>query len=221
MAEARIQAVLFDKDGTLHDTEKVFYEAWKRAAEEFGGIPDMETTIRDCTGINLVTTKAYWNRKYPDVDFDRYIACRNRHFENLVAHGIPVKEGAVELLTYLTAHGYRVGLATSTGAQMAMEHMRRADMLRFFDRDAIITGNMVAHGKPAPDIYLLAAERLGVLPAACIGVEDSPNGIRAIHAAGMRAVLVPDRVPPTPDVEAMAWKRCDRLTDLIPILENQ
>ena len=76
------------------------------------------------------------------------------------------------------------------------------------------------NGKPAPDIYLLAAERLGVSPEACIGVEDSLNGVRAIHAAGMRAIMIPDMIPPTPDVERLYWKRCDRLTDLIPILAS-
>ena len=91
-------------------------------------------------------------------------------------------------------------------------------MMGYFD--TIVTGDMIEHGKPAPDIYLLAAERLGVDPAECIGVEDSLSGVRAVCAAGMRAVMVPDLIPPTEEIENMLWKKCEGLDELIPILEN-
>ena len=91
-------------------------------------------------------------------------------------------------------------------------------MLPYFD--TVVTGDMIQNGKPAPDIYLLAAERLGVDPADCVGVEDSINGVRSIAAAGMRPVMIPDLIPPTPEVEAILWKKVDRLLDLIPILES-
>ena len=215
-----IKAIIFDKDGTLHDTEKVFMQAWKLAAAELN-VPDIETTIRDCTGTTIEWIGAYWAKKYPNIPFEEYLPRRQYHFGEIVKDGIPVKEGAYELLDYLKERGYAIGMATSTGQRSAMEHLERTDMLKYFAPEAIITGNMVKNGKPAPDIYLLAAERLGVSPEACIGVEDSLNGVRAIHAAGMRAVMIPDMIPPTPDVERLYWKRCDRLTDLIPILESQ
>ena len=94
-------------------------------------------------------------------------------------------------------------------------------MIKYFDKDAIITGDMVEHGKPAPDIYLLAAARLGVDPADCIGVEDSNNGVRAIFAAGMRPVMIPDVVKPAPDVAALAWRQLSALSELIPLLEAE
>ena len=78
---------------------------------------------------------------------------------------------------------------------------------------------MPKHGKPAPDIYLMAAERMGVDPADCMGVEDSPNGVRSIHAAGMRPVMIPDQVQPTSEVEALLWKRCESLADLLALLK--
>jgi beta-phosphoglucomutase-like phosphatase (HAD superfamily) len=92
-------------------------------------------------------------------------------------------------------------------------------MMGYFD--TIVTGDMIEHGKPAPDIYLLAAERLGVDPAECVGVEDSPNGVRSIHAAGMRAVMIPDLVEPSPEVEALVWRKLDCLMDMIPLLEGE
>ena len=161
------------------------------------------------------------DEKYPTIPFEDYLPRRQHHFCEIVKDGIPVKEGAHELLTYLKDHGYLIGMATSTGHKSAMEHLERTGMLEYFSPNAIITGDMVENGKPAPDIYLLAAERLGVIPSECIGVEDSLNGVRAIHAAGMRAVMIPDIVEPTPEVEALAWKRCEGLPDIIPLLEAE
>ena len=212
-----IKAVIFDKDGTLHDTEKVFLKAWRMAAEELH-IPDIENTVRDCTGVNLPDTAVYWAKKYPDMPFEAYLARRQYYFNEIIRDGVPVKAGAVELLTYLTTHGYGVGLATSTPYATTMEHLDRTNMTRFFSPEAIVTGDMVTRGKPHPEIFLKAAARLGVDPAHCVGVEDSLNGIRAVHAAGMQAVMVPDLTPPTAEVEGLIWRVCGGLLDLIPIL---
>jgi HAD superfamily hydrolase (TIGR01509 family) len=214
-----IRAVIFDKDGTLHDTEKVFLQAWRLAAEDLD-VPDIEATVRDCTGVNLPDTSVYWAKKYPDIPFETYLARRNHHFDEIVRDGVPIKAGAVELLTYLTERGYAVGMATSTPYPTVMEHLARTDMTRFFAPEAIITGDMVKRGKPDPEIFLLAAARLGVEPAACIGVEDSNNGLRAVCAAGMRAVFVPDLTPAAEDVKGSIWRTCGGLTELIPILER-
>ncbi len=216
-----IKAVIFDKDGTLHDTEKLFLRAWRMAAAELC-VPDIETTLHDCTGLNIPAIADYWVEKYPDIPFSEYLPRRQYHFGRMVAEeGLPIKDGAYELLDYLTAHGYRIGLATSTGHEDTMKHLADADMLKYFREDAIITGDMIEHGKPAPDIYLLAAERLGVHPSECIGVEDSNNGVRAICAAGMRAVMIPDIVEPSFEVRAIAWQEIANLTDLVPILERE
>ncbi|MBQ9151947.1 MAG: HAD family phosphatase [Clostridia bacterium] len=214
-----IKAIIFDKDGTLQDTEKVFMQAWKLAADEFG-VPDIEKNVRTWTGLNVPTIAARWAEQYPDVPFDVFHPRQQALIRELLAQNIPVMPGAYELLTYLNQNGYLVGMATSTPRDKAMEHLERTDMVKYFHPDAIITGDMIPNGKPAPDIFLKAAERLGVDPAACVGVEDSPNGVRAIHAAGMRAVMIPDLVEPTPDVEALLWRKCEHLLDLIPWLEE-
>ena len=108
-------------------------------------------------------------------------------------------------------------MATSTPWDTVKEHLERTGMLSYFD--TVVTGDMIQNGKPAPDIYLLAAERLGVDPADCIGVEDSLNGVRAVATAGMRAIMIPDLIPPTPEVETIVWKKTDRLLNLLPLLE--
>ncbi len=215
-----IKAIIFDKDGTLHDTEKVFAEAWHLAAEELH-VPDIESTLRDCTGMTIPAIAIYWAAKYPTISFDEYLPRRQYHFNRIIADGIPVKEGAREVLEYLVAHGYRVGMATSTDYAPAMEHLERSDMVKYFDRGAIITGDMVKNGKPAPDIFCLAANRLGVSPDVCIGIEDSLNGVRSIRSAGMRPVMIPDVVSPTPEIEAMIWRRLTHISELIPLLETE
>ncbi len=213
-----IKAIIFDKDGTLHDTEKVYLRAWKAAAEEFGGISDIEDTVRDCTGTTIPWIAEYWKKKYPDIPFEDYLPRRQFHYFGILEKGVPVKEGAHEVLSYLKVHGYRIGMATSTPYATVKEHLERTGMTDYFD--AIVTGDMIENGKPAPDIYLLAARRLGVEPADCIGVEDSTNGILSIHAAGMRPVMIPDLVEPTPEVEALVWRKLTGISELIPLLEG-
>ena len=217
MTNQSIKAIIFDKDGTLHDTEKVYLEAWTLAAKELN-VPDIESTVRDCTGTTIPWIAEYWAKKYPDIPFEDYLPRRQHHYFRILEDGVPVKTGAIELLTYLKAQGYRIGMATSTPWDTVKDHLERTDMMGYFD--TIVTGDMIEHGKPAPDIYLLAAERLGVDPAECIGVEDSLSGVRAVCAAGMRAVMVPDLIPPTEEIENMLWKKCEGLDKLIPILEN-
>lgn len=210
-----IKGVIFDKDGTLHDTERVFFRAWHIAAEEMG-VPDIDTTIRHCTGMTLPDIGVYWGAKYPTIPFEPYIERRNQLFGEMVAKEVPVRKGALELLQALKARGYRLGLATSTGEAVATDHLRRTGMLELFD--GLAFGDQVENGKPAPDIYLLAARRIGLPPEVCVGVEDSINGVRAIHAAGMRPIMTPDLIPPTEEIRPLLWHICDRLTDILDIL---
>lgn len=216
--EKAVKALIFDKDGTLHDTERVFHDAWRLAAKDMR-VPDIETTIRDCTGRNIQDIQQYWEAKYPDIPFAAYYALRTRYFDQLTEQGIPVKEGAVQLLKTLRERGYLLALATSTGRKTAMEHLRRTGMEGLFD--AMVFGDMVQRGKPAPDIYLTAAGALGLSPEECVGVEDSPNGVLSVHNAGMRAIMVPDLTAPTPAIVAMLWARCDCLLDILRVLDEK
>lgn len=212
-----VRGVIFDKDGTLHDTERVFRRAWLAAGEEMN-VPDMEDTILHCTGMNLHDIGLYWAQKYPDIPFEPYIRLRNRIFDQLVAERIPLRPGAMEVLHTLRARGYRLGLATSTNRTEATDHLRRTGMLELFD--GLAFGDMVRDGKPAPDIYLLAARLIGLPPDACAGVEDSLNGVRAIHNAGMRPIMVPDLIRPTEDIRPLLWAECESLADIPDILAH-
>ena len=117
-----IKAIIFDKDGTLHDTEKVYMQAWKAAAEEFN-VPDIENTVRDCTGTTIPWIAEYWAKKYPHIPFEDYLPRRQFYYFGILEKGVPVKEGAHEVLTYLKAHGYKVGMATSTPWDTVKDHL--------------------------------------------------------------------------------------------------
>jgi len=125
----------------------------------------------------------------------------------------------MEILTFLKENGYKIGLASSTSRHGVLGHVNRAGITDFFE--VIVGGDMVEHSKPKPDIYLLACEKLGVKPENTIAIEDSPNGIRSAHAAGLKAVMVPDMIAPTPEIEALLYKKFDSLLGVRAMLAEQ
>lgn len=153
-----MKAIIFDMDGVIFDTERVGDQAWRQAAEEMG-FAQIDDAISRCRGLNRADTKAFFEREYPDLD---YLAFHKRNHEimnQLLADGMPVKTGAVELLHWLRQEEWRVALATSTGRESTMHHLEAAHMTDLFD--AIITGEQVEHGKPDPEIYEMACDAIG------------------------------------------------------------
>jgi HAD superfamily hydrolase (TIGR01509 family) len=191
-----IRAVLLDMDGTLLDTEKLFMESLVAAMGAFGYTDDIATLCHAMVGLTG-----------PQCDtmlLDRYgpkfpIAALNEAFrvnrDNLIKAGIPLKRGATELMDAVQYYGYPMAIVTSASRRGAENQLTLAGIRQRFD--AVITRTDVAHPKPSPDLYLLAAARLGVAPELCLAIEDSNPGVAAAHAAGTITIMVPDIVPPT------------------------
>ncbi len=205
-------------DGTLHDSEIIHRRGWYRAAEEMN-ISGIEEDVVYCTGIGVVQAQEYFERVHPDVDWEEFHSCAHKHVNKIVDEGgIPVKKGAIELLDYLKSQNVKMAVATSTVASMAKRDLELSGLLKYFD--VIIGGDMVEKGKPNPDIFLMAARLLEVDPADCLGVEDSHNGVRALHAANIRCVFIPDLMEDTEELKKLYSYKLDSLDQIIPIIEK-
>lgn len=125
---------------------------------------------------------------------------------------LPVKPGVYELFDFLKKNNYKIGLASSTRKEVVTLQMKQVGLLPFFD--VLVCGDMVQNSKPHPEIYLKACELLGAAPSSCFAVEDSFNGIRSAHGAGMKTIMVPDLLTPDEEITALLYKKCDSLLDV-------
>ena len=197
-----VAAVVFDMDGTLLDTEAVHRTTMQATAKAMGfDMPD--ALFLELVGVhrdvNTVRLLDHFGEAFP---CEAFYEDSDRRFEALWREGVPLRPGARALLEGLAAKGMPMAIATSTASPFAEERLAHAGLMDFFA--AVVTRSDVARPKPDPEPFAMAAARLGVAPADCVAVEDSPNGLRAAAAAGMMALLVPDLIPAMPETEALA-----------------
>ena len=211
------KAVVFDMDGVLFDTERLFMEAGTQLIKE-KGIESAEEAVMGCIGLNMRDTKALFLKVCgEDFPFEEYHKkCGALVREKIEKEGLPLKKGVRELLSYLKEAGYKIALASSTSQSGVFKHLDRAGLREYFT--VVIGGDMIEHGKPEPDIYLRACEELGVKPDAAFAIEDSANGIRSAHGAGLHTIMVPDLIAPTPQLEALLYAKYDSLLDVRDML---
>ncbi|WP_124101079.1 HAD family phosphatase [Ruminococcus sp. Marseille-P6503] len=216
----RIKAVVFDMDGVLFDTEKMYLDAWKvlGARKNISGIAE---TAKKCIGLSVTDTVALLKNTYgeafPVEEYHKFIEAWVK--DKIQRDGLPVKRGAVEILEYLHSIDFTVGLASSTKYHRIIEHLERAGLIKYFK--VIIGGDMIARSKPDPEIYRTACKRLGVEPSEAAAVEDSKNGVISAHLAGMIPLLVPDLVAPDGEMLAMSEKCFESLEDVIAYLKRE
>ena len=200
MIDKPVEAVIFDMDGLLIDTEAVYIKAYQAGAAIMG----VELPLSFCHSM-IGTPSPECDRMVqeffgPAFRLDDFNGHVDDHAARMLEAGVPVKAGAVELLAFLGERGLPLAIATSSSRRTTERHLGRAGLLGHFR--ALATRDDVVRGKPNPDIHLEAARRLSVAPERCLAFEDSNTGLTAAHAAGTMAIMVPDLVPPTDEVRA-------------------
>lgn len=214
-----IKAVIFDMDGVIIDTEPLLAKYWCRAAREFGFPMEYEhaLNLRSCSE---KYASPFLKKTFGDAFDYRTVRARRKELmnEDIEKNGIVKKKGIDELLDYLDGTDLIKAVATATDLERAEKYLKLIGLYHRFD--TICCGSMVKNGKPDPDIYFLAAEKIGVAPENCIAVEDSPNGIKSAHSAGMHPIMVPDLTQPDKELEKLLFGRCDSLLEVKNILDK-
>ena len=212
------KAVLFDMDGLIIDTEKHYQKAWIQAARELGfNMTEKEQLyLRSC------------NKEYaepimqgffgPTFDYDKVRDRRKEIMEEeLKKHGIKKKPYVDEILAYLKENDIKRALVTATPEDRARKYLKEVGLLERFDK--IICADMVKKGKPDPDIYLYACSQIEEKRKDCLALEDSPNGVRSAHGAGVDVIMVPDLSEPDEELSKIIVMRAGTLNDVITFLQ--
>jgi HAD superfamily hydrolase (TIGR01509 family) len=214
-----LQAVLFDMDGTLIDTERIGHASWDHAGKDVG----MEVSIElkdSMVGRNLPDIQRMVRDYYPDHNTEGLLDRANFHYHRLVTEAPPpIKSGALELLNWLQGKGVPMALATSSRYDQAEDKLGRSGLRDFFS--FVIAGDQVSQGKPHPEIFQRAAQGLQIPIGTCAVFEDSGPGIEAAYHAGAFAVLVPENWPAKEEWAVYAHRVLPNLTEAKALLEEK
>jgi beta-phosphoglucomutase family hydrolase len=214
-----IECVIFDMDGLILDTERLSFEAWQKILKKYGQVMTREiyTTLMGITYENVVNRLIeIYGRELPMAEI---YAEKNREVLKFMHdNGVPVKPGIYELLDFLVERNYKLALATSTSREKAVNLLERVGIKDKFG--VMVFGDEVVNSKPDPEIFLKAAEKLGVNPEKCIVLEDSSAGIEAAYRAGMKGINIPDLKMPDEKIRKYSHKIFSRLLDVRDYLKE-
>lgn len=210
---------VFDMDGILFDTERLFNQCFAKAGIEYG-MPDMDYLIEACIGRSTVESKKICMERLPeDFPYDEMQAkIRELFNKSLAEGGMPVKPGVYLMLEYLKANRYPIGLASSSSRKSVMHHLEEAHMTEYFS--AIVCGDSVERGKPEPDIYLKVLEMMNLRGKNVYAFEDSPSGLMAATRAGIKAIMIPDQIPYNEELKPYVFEHFNSMTAALEALKK-
>ena len=217
-AQRPIRGILFDMDGLVLDSEVLYTRFWREAAHSLGYLMTVEQSL-GMRSLGKKLGQPYLESLFgPTVDYttlrNKRIALMNAYVE---IHGIPPKPGIFELLDYMDAHGIAAAITSSSPMESIQKHLSAVNLLHRFQK--LCSGHDIPNTKPAPDIYLLGAQELGLEPSECLALEDSPTGILSAYRAGCLPVMIPDLDQPGEGTRKLLYAKADSLTDVIALLK--
>lgn len=215
-----VEAVVFDMDGLIFDSERIVQRSWNIAGEELG-YGRIGEHIYHTLGFNVKRREQYFKGVYgQDFRMTEFGVLTGKAFRQIVAEeGLTVKPGVRELLDYLRMHRIKTAVATSSRREYSIEILTNAGLWQYFD--GAVFGDMVENAKPDPEIYRKACERIGADPAKSVALEDSPAGIRSAHAAGMTPLMIPDLVEPDEEIQKLYYRKFPTLIQVLDFLRSE
>lgn len=208
------EAVIFDMDGLLLDSERMAFNAFLKTCRQFN-LSDRSDLVYQCIGTNAETTKKIvLDAIGSEVDFDIFWkSFHSTYQEDITTNGIPMKQGVVSLLDHISSLDVPMAVATSTETDIAETKLANAGIIKYFEN--ITGGEQVNRSKPAPDIYLKAASSLNVNTQYSLALEDSENGVMSANAAGLTVIQIPDLVQPSDELKQNGHIILHSLKDVI------
>lgn len=215
-----IRGILFDMDGLVLDSERLYTRFWMEAAQAFG-YPMTKEQALGLRSLGKIPAQAHLTACFgPGID---YTTLREKRIQRMNAYiaqnGIQPKPGIYDLMDYLEDKGIPAAITSSSPMEYIIRHLTNADLCHRFRK--LCSGHEVPNGKPAPDIYLHGAAALGLDPKSCLALEDSPAGILSAYRAGCLPVMIPDQDQPDAATLSLLYARADSLSDIIPLLEGR
>ena len=226
-----IKAIIFDMDGVMFDTERLYEEAFAMIAKKWGYEYEVtEEFIKSFKGKKKEAIKVMYKtlldkvsieRTGKEFDADEHIKQVLEYLDNYIENnGMPIKNGLIELLQYAKINNIKIAIGTSEKFERVQFYLNKANINKDIF-DSIICGDMVEKGKPAPDIYLKACEKILVNPENAIVCEDAPNGILAAYSAGAKPVMIIDLIEPTDEVKKLLFVNpLNSLNQVKDIIDN-
>lgn len=213
----KIKGAVFDMDGLMFDTENLTYQLQKQILKNYGfdfSLEDYKLTV----GKRLADLIPLFHRFFgDDFDLDAFRQkCREAYIKYTDENGVPVKPGLTELLEKLKSEKTKIALATSTTSKSAERTLKIAGVLDYFDE--FVCAEDVKNGKPDPEPFIKAARKLSLNPSVCLALEDSFNGIKSAHSAGMITVMIPDLIEPTEEIRSLCDYIFKDLNEVITII---
>lgn len=211
-----LKAAIFDMDGTLTDTERLYRETWLETAEKYGEEPSIAFTKAVC-GSNGQEMMDIIHRFYPAVDSKQFMDDTLAAVVDKMEKDLPLKTGAKEIVQFLKENGLKLGVASSSKHAQIEKNMRKCGLYDFFD--VFVGGDDVINSKPHPEIFQVSAEKMGVKPEECYVFEDGMNGLRSGLAAGCQVYMIVDLTPPDDEVAPQCAGVYDSFLEVMEILK--